>query len=181
MQERKVLSVTELNSLTQKMLETQFANVWVEGEISNYKGISSSGHCYFSLKDAQAQIDAVAFRGVMSSLRFELSEGLKVLLLGRVSLYPQRGRYQIIASALEPQGAGALQMAFEQLKKKLEDEGLFKQERKRAIPMLPQKIGIVTSPTGAAIRDMPTVLNRSKWNFLKFLLGKIVLWATLKF
>ena len=143
-----------------KILEEQFADIWLEGEISNYKGVASSGHCYFCLKDAGAQVDAVAFRGVMASLRFKLEEGLKVLMRCRVSLYLQRGRFQIIASAIEPQGAGALQLAFEQLKKKLESEGLFDPSRKKPIPSLPQKIGIVTSPTGAAIRDMLTVINR---------------------
>ncbi len=158
--EPHVFTVSELNHLAQKTLEQTFANIWVEGEVSNYRGASSSGHCYFCIKDEFAQIDTVAFRGVMSAMRFKLEEGLKILVCGRISLYPQRGRYQLVASAIEPRGAGALQMAFEQLKKKLEAEGLFSQERKKQIPALPQKIGIVTSPTGAAIKDILTVINR---------------------
>src|SRR5581483_5622951 len=126
--EAKVLSVSELNRLAQNLLEETFANIWVEGEITNYKGVHSSGHCYFCLKDDKAQVDVAAFRGVMSSVRFKLEDGLKVLLSGRVSLYPQRGRYQLIATSIEPRGLGALQLAFEQLKKKLEAEGLFRPE-----------------------------------------------------
>lgn len=156
----KILTVSELNHWVQKSLEEQFANVWIEGEISNFRGASTSGHCYFSLKDENAQVDVVAFRGVMNHLKFKLTEGLKVLVLGRVSLYTARGKYQVIAQMLEPQGAGALQLAFEQLKKKLEAEGLFESSKKQKIPSLPQKIGIVTSPTGAALRDILTVINR---------------------
>jgi exodeoxyribonuclease VII large subunit len=160
MDKNKPYTVSDLNHIAQKTLENNFADIWVEGEISNYRGVSSSGHCYFCLKDAAAQIDAVAFRGVMNSLRFKLEDGLKVLMLGRVTLYAQRGSYQIVAAAIEPQGAGALQLAFEQLKKKLEAEGLFDPERKKPIPELPQKIGIVTSPTGAALKDILTVIDR---------------------
>lgn len=156
----KIYSVSEFNRIAKELLEEKFSEIWIEGEISNYRGVSSSGHCYFSLKDENAQVDTVAFRGVMSALRFKLEEGLKVLVCGRASLYPQRGRFQIIASLIEPKGAGALQLAFEQLKKKLEGEGLFEQSRKKTIPSLPQKIGIVTSPTGAAIRDILTVIER---------------------
>src|SRR3989338_4745667 len=108
----KIYTVSELNGLAQKFLEKNFLNVWIEGEISNFRGIASSGHCYFSLKDAEAQLDIVAFRGVISSLRFKLEEGLQILILGRASLYPQRGRFQIIAASIEPKGAGALQLAF---------------------------------------------------------------------
>lgn len=156
----KIYSVSELNHIVQKSLEENFSGVWIEGEISNYRGVSSSGHCYFAIKDETAQLDIVAFRGVMSSLKFKLADGLKILVLGKVSLYTQRGRFQIIAQLIEPKGAGALQLAFEQLKKKLEAEGLFDPARKKTIPSLPQKIGIVTSPTGAAIRDILTVINR---------------------
>lgn len=156
----KIFSVSELNHFVQKTLEEKFSDIWVEGEISNYRGASGSGHCYFCLKDANAQVDIVAFRGVMNALRFKLEEGLKVLICGKVTLYPQRGRFQIVANTIEPKGAGALQLAFEQLKKKLEAEGLFSSDRKKLIPALPQKIGIVTSPTGAAIKDILTVIDR---------------------
>lgn len=156
----KVYSVSEFNRAVKESLEDQYPDVWIEGELSNYRGVATSGHCYFSLKDEGAQIDIVAFRGVMSSLKFKLQDGLKLLLLGRASLYPQRGRFQVIATLIEPRGIGALQMAFEQLKKKLEKEGLFDPSRKKPIPFLPQKIGIVTSPTGAAIRDILNVIHR---------------------
>ena len=156
----KIYTVSELNGLAQKFLEENFLNVWLEGEISNFRGIASSGHCYFSLKDEKSQIELVAFKSVMNSLKFRLEDGLKVLVQGRISLYTQRGRFQMIANLLEPKGTGALALAFEQLKKKLEDEGLFDLTRKKAIPSLPQKIGIVTSPTGAALRDILTIINR---------------------
>lgn len=156
----KIYSVTELNSTAQDLLESSLSHVWVEGEISNYRGVSSSGHCYFTIKDAGAQLDVAAFRGVMQSLRFKLADGLKILLLGKVTLYPARGRYQIVASAIEPAGIGALQLAFEELKKKLGAEGLFEASRKKPIPPFPQKIGVVTSPTGAAIRDILSVIQR---------------------
>lgn len=156
----RIYTVSELNHLVQKDLEEGFSNIWIEGEVSNYRGVSSSGHCYFCIKDEFAQVDLVAFRGVMGGLRFKLEDGLKILVCGRASLYTARGRYQIIANAIEPRGAGALQIAFEQLKKKLAAEGLFDESRKRPIPSLPQKIGIVTSPTGAAIKDILTVINR---------------------
>ncbi|MBI3012073.1 MAG: exodeoxyribonuclease VII large subunit, partial [Elusimicrobia bacterium] len=140
--------------------ETQLPHVWVEGEISNFRGVSSSGPCYFSLRDTNAQIDVVAFRGIMNSLKFRLEDGLQVLVSGRVTLYAARGRFQMVLQSIEPKGAGALQIAFEQLKKKLEAEGLFDPARKKPIPALPQKIGIVTSPTGAALRDILTVIDR---------------------
>lgn len=159
-QKQKIFSVSELNHLVQKSLEEKFSNIWVEGEISNFRGVSNSGHCYFSIKDENAQVDIVSFRGVMSNLKFKLQDGLQILILGKVSLYTQRGRFQVIANIIEPKGAGALQLAFEQLKKKLEAEGLFDPSRKKLIPSLPQKIGIVTSPTGAAIKDILTVINR---------------------
>ncbi len=158
--EAKIFTVSELNHAAQRTLEQTFANIWVEGEVSNFRGASSSGHCYFCIKDEFAQIDVVAFRSVMNNLRFKLADGLKILVAGRISLYTQRGRYQLVASAVEPRGAGALQLAFEQLKKKLAAEGLFDEARKRPIPALPQRIGIVTSPTGAAIKDILTVINR---------------------
>ncbi len=156
----KIFTVSELNLTAKKSLEEKFAQIWVEGEVSNFKGIASSGHCYFSLKDETAQISAVAYRGVMSQIKFKLEDGMKVLLLGKITLYSPRGSFQILAQWMEPKGLGALQLAFEQLKKKLESEGLFDSKRKKPIPLLPQKIGIVTSPTGAAIRDILTIINR---------------------
>jgi exodeoxyribonuclease VII large subunit len=155
----KVYSVSEITRGIKGLLEDHFSDVWIEGEISNFKP-ASSGHFYFSLKDEQAQIRAVMFRGSNSKLKFHPENGLHVLAYGRLSVYEPRGEYQIILDHLEPKGAGALQLAFEQLKKKLEAEGLFDEARKRPIPFLPSKIGIVTSPTGAVIRDMIHVLTR---------------------
>lgn len=156
---RKVYSVSELNRDIKAVLENSYPDVWVEGEVSNFK-LYPSGHMYLSLKDAESQISAVIFQGVNRSFKFKLEDGLKVLARGQVSAYPKRGNYQLIISHLEPAGKGALQLAFEQLKEKLEKEGLFDQSRKRPIPVLPQKIGVVTSPTGAAIKDILTVINR---------------------
>ena len=156
---RKVYTVSELNREIKVVLEDTYPEIWVEGEISNFKTYSS-GHMYFSLKDQEAQISAVIFQGVNRSFKFKLEDGLKVIARGRVTAYPKRGEYQIIINLIEPSGKGALQLAFEQLKAKLEKEGLFDQTRKRPIPLLPKRIGIVTSPTGAAIRDILTVINR---------------------
>ena len=156
----KIYTVSEINRLAQELLEGQFSNIWIEGEISNFRGASGSGHCYFSIKDANSQVDVVAFKGVMSYLRFQMGDGLKILVFGRVSLYTQRGRFQIIAEKIEPKGLGALQIAFEQLKKKLEAEGLFDPARKKPIPAFPQRIGIVTSPTGAAVKDILSIIDR---------------------
>lgn len=155
----KIYSVAEITRQIKGQLEDCFSEVWIEGEISNFKP-ASSGHFYFSLKDDQAQIKGVMFRGDNARLKFKLENGLSVVAYGRVTVYEPRGEYQIIVEHLEPKGAGALQLAFEQLKKRLEEEGLFAAERKRPIPFLPEKIGIVTSPTGAVIRDMIHVLTR---------------------
>ncbi len=155
----KVFSVSELNRQIKNRLEEDFSDVWLEGEISNLKP-ASSGHIYLSLKDSQSQIGAVVFRGVAAKLRFQPENGLAVLAYGRVTVYEPRGNYQVIVEHLEPKGVGALQLAFEQLKRKLSEEGLFDAERKKPIPFLPRKIGIVTSPTGAVIRDMIHVLTR---------------------
>ncbi len=141
------------------MIERRFGDVWVEGEISNFKS-SSAGHLYFTLKDDRAQIPAVCFRNTARLLRFRPENGKLFRARGRVTTYEARGEYQIIVDVLEPAGLGALQLAFEQLKERLEKEGLFQLERKRPIPMLPRKIGIVTSPTSAALRDILTVLKR---------------------
>src|SRR5262245_34333362 len=141
------------------MLERRFIDVWVEGELSNYK-TSTAGHLYFTLKDDRAQLSAVCFRNAARLLRFRPENGKLIRARGRVGTYEGRGEYQLIVEVLEPAGLGALQLAFEQLKQKLEKEGLFRPERKRPIPALPRKIGIVTSPKSAALRDILSVLKR---------------------
>jgi exodeoxyribonuclease VII large subunit len=156
---RRVLTVSELNALAQGVLEEAFPSVWVEGEISNLRRYPS-GHTYFTLKDEAAQISSVLFRGAVASLPFRPEDGLKVLARGRISLYEPRGAFQIIVDALEPAGLGALQLAFEQLKTRLLAEGLFDAARKRPLPLLPRRIGIVASPAGAALRDILKVLSR---------------------
>lgn len=140
-------------------LETDFAEVWLEGEISNLRA-PGSGHLYCTLKDQTSQIRAVIFRSTAVRLRFGLEEGLHVVVRGRLSVYEPRGEYQLILDHLEPQGLGALQLAFEQLKRRLEAEGLFNAEDKQPLPAFPRTVGIVTSPTGAAVRDLITVLHR---------------------
>lgn len=157
--ETTVFSVEELNRQIRQLIEGELGLVWVQGEISNFKA-HTSGHHYFSLKDSKSQISAVMFRGHNSRLKFKPTDGLEVIVRGRVSVYEPRGSYQIVAEMMEPVGAGALQKAYEQLKDKLKNEGLFDNARKRPIPSLPRHIAIVTSPTGAAIRDMMNVLNR---------------------
>ncbi len=141
------------------MLERRFMDVWVEGELSNFKG-STAGHLYFTLKDDRAQLPAVCFRNSARLLRFRPENGKVFRARGRVSTYEDRGQYQLIVEVLEPAGLGALQLAFEQLKERLEKEGLFQPERKRPIPAFPRRIGIVTSPKSAALRDILTVLKR---------------------
>ncbi|MFH1259349.1 MAG: exodeoxyribonuclease VII large subunit [Elusimicrobiota bacterium] len=159
MQKQKIYTVSELNNQVKDLLEGSFPAVWVEGEISNFRRYPS-GHLYFSLKDEQSQVSVVMFRAAAELLKFNIAEGLKVVVLGRVTCFTKRGDYQIVINFLEPQGKGALQLAFEQLKEKLAQEGLFDLSRKKTIPLLPQKIGIVTSSRGAAIRDILSVLNR---------------------
>lgn len=153
------LSVGELTEQIKTSLERGFSEIVVTGEVSNFKP-HPSGHFYFSLKDERAALSAVMFRGENSKIKFQMQDGLKVVAVGRISVYPPRGNYQVIITRLEPEGLGALQLAFEQLKKKLEAEGLFSPERKRPIPRFPKCVGIVTAPNGAAIRDMLNVLNR---------------------
>jgi exodeoxyribonuclease VII large subunit len=153
------LSVSQLTSRIKDQLESNFSDVVITGEISNFKA-HSSGHFYFSLKDEGASITAVMFRGSNQHLKFTPNNGQMVLGVGKISVYPPRGNYQIIFSRLEPAGVGALQLAFEQLKAKLQAEGLFDSSRKKAIPKFPTRIGVVTSPTGAAIQDMLNVLGR---------------------
>ena len=156
---RKIYKVSEINRIAKNLLEGEFPEIWLEGEISNLT-LHSSGHLYFSLKDEEAQISAIMYKWQVRELEFVIENGMKVIARGKLSVFVKGGRYQIIVSALEPIGIGALQQAFEQLKQKLEKEGLFDKARKRPIPMLPQKIGIVTSPTGAAIRDILNVIER---------------------
>lgn len=156
---RPIYTVTQLTREIKNLLERNFEYIWVEGEISNLR-IPTSGHIYFTLKDETAQIRAVMFRLQSRLLKFEPGDGLQVISYGRISVYEPRGEYQLIIDYLEPKGLGALQLAFEQLKQKLAQEGLFDPAHKKPIPPLPQKIGIVTSPTGAAIRDMLKIIER---------------------
>lgn len=157
--EKHVWRVSELTLRLSDLLEGEFPDIWVEGEISNFHA-AQSGHLYFTLKDEKAQIRCVCFRDQVRGLRFRPEDGLKVTVRGGISVYQSRGEYQVYVSHVEPVGLGALQLAFEQLKKKLETEGLFDGERKKALPVLPRRIGIVSSPTGAAIRDIVRVLRR---------------------
>jgi exodeoxyribonuclease VII large subunit len=157
--ERAVWSVSELSRRLAAVLEERFPAVWIEGEISNFRA-HGSGHVYFTLKDDAAQIRCALFRNRIRRIRFEPADGLHVLAFGSVENYAQRGEYQLIVELLEPRGVGALQLAFEQLKERLGREGLFDPARKRPLPRFPRKIGIVTSPSGAALRDMLRVIGR---------------------
>jgi exodeoxyribonuclease VII large subunit len=157
--DRQILTVSRLTSLIKGVLEENFEHVWVEGEISNM-AMPTSGHLYFTLKDAAAQLRCVMFRASARSLRFRPKDGLGVVVRGKLSLFEPRGEYQLIVEYLEPQGIGALQLAFAQLKERLAKEGLFDEARKKPIPKLPQRIGVVTSATGAAIHDILNVLSR---------------------
>jgi exodeoxyribonuclease VII large subunit len=148
-----ILKVSELTSQIKTLLEESFPFVWVEGEISNVTR-HTTGHYFFSLKDEKAQIRAIMFRYKAQQLRFTPENGIKAVVRGRIGVYEPRGEYQILADSMEPLGKGSLQLAFEQTKKKLEAEGLFDAGRKKPLPLLPQKVGIITSPTGAAIRDI---------------------------
>ena len=159
MPEKHVWRVSEITLRLCDVLEAEFPDVWVEGEVSNFR-TAQSGHLYFTLKDEKAQIRCVCFRDQVRGLRFRPEDGLKVTVRGGVSVYETRGEYQIYISHIEPVGLGALQLAFEQLTKRLQAEGLFDAERKRPIPALPRRIGIVSSPQGAAIRDILRVLRR---------------------
>ena len=157
--ERAVLTVSALTIELRAVLEERFPAVWVEGEISNFR-LYGSGHAYFTLKDAEAQLRCVLFRNRGRRIKFEPADGLHVMAFGSVEVYAQRGEYQLVVELLEPKGLGALQLAFEQLKARLTLEGLFDPARKRELPRFPRKIGIVTSPSGAAIRDMLRVIGR---------------------
>ncbi len=157
--EAAVLTVEQLNLRIKQLLEGQMISIWLRGEISNFKA-HTSGHFYFSLKDAKSQISAVMFRGFNSKIKFKVHDGLEVLVKGRISVYEPRGSYQILCEHMEPVGAGALQKAFEDLKNKLKAEGLFDPARKRPIPLHPNKIVVISSPTGAAIQDFIQIVTR---------------------
>ena len=157
--ELTILTVEQLNLTIKQLLEGEVGNIWLRGEISNFKA-HTSGHLYFSLKDPRSQISAVMFRGFNSKLKFKPTDGMEVIVRGRISVYEPRGSYQILCESMEPVGAGALQKAFEQLKLKLRNEGLFEPTKKKPIPHFPQHVAIVTSPTGAAIRDIINILSR---------------------
>lgn len=155
----KPIPVSALTARLKDLLETNFAKISVLGEISNFHA-HSSGHYYFTLKDEGAQLSAVMFRGANRLLKFAAENGLEVIATGRISVYEPRGNYQIIVESMEPQGLGALQLAFEQLKARLAAEGLFDESRKQTLPFLPKTIGLITSPTGAVLRDMVRILHR---------------------
>lgn len=157
--ERQIYTVSELTQRIKSLLERSYPFVWVAGEISNFR-IPVSGHFYFSIKDAGAQISAVMFRAQNRSMKFGIEDGMSVVAMGRINVYEPRGIYQIIVEYLEPKGIGVLQLAFEQLKARLAAEGLFDENTKRSLPFLPQTIGVVTSPTGAVLRDIIHVVNR---------------------
>jgi exodeoxyribonuclease VII large subunit len=158
-QRRRILTVSQLTAQLRGLLESRFMEIWVEGEISNSR-VWNTGHMYFTLKDAGAQIKGVMFRSALRALRFAPHDGLRVVARGHLSVYDPKGEYQIICEHLEPEGLGALQLAFDQLKQRLSEEGLFDAARKRPLPVLPRKIGVVTSLDGAVIRDIVHVLRR---------------------
>src|SRR5712671_2873266 len=157
--ERRVWTVRDLVAAVRSHIEREYSDAWVEGEISNFRA-PDSGHLYFTLKDGNAQIRVVMFRSSARLLRFRPADGLQVIVRGRVTVYEDRGELQISAEYIEPKGAGSLQLAFEQLKARLQAEGLFEASRKKPIPPLPQRIGIITSPQGAALRDILNILAR---------------------
>lgn len=157
--EKTILTVSRLTALLRGVLEENFEQLWVQGEVSNLS-LPSSGHCYFTLKDSGAQLRCVMFKSSVKNLKFRPTDGMALIVRGHISVYDQRGEYQLICEYLEPSGVGALQTAFLQLKEKLAGEGLFAEEHKRALPRFPRRVGVVTSPTGAAIHDILNVLKR---------------------
>jgi exodeoxyribonuclease VII large subunit len=156
---RNSYTVAELNAKIRGMLEDEFNDVWVAGEISGCR-MAASGHCYFTLKDHEAQLRCVCFRNSLRYIKFKPQDGMSILARGHIDVYEARGEYQLLVEAIEPQGRGALQFAFEQLKKKLALEGLFEPARKQKLPKLPRHIGVVTSPTGAVVQDLLQILAR---------------------
>ena len=159
MPQRRVWKVSELTECLGELLERAFRDIWIEGEVSNYRP-AQSGHLYFTLKDSRSQIRCVCFRDQARTLKFRPEDGLHITVRGSLGVYEVRGEYQVYVTHIEPVGLGALQLAFEQLKKKLQEEGLFDEARKKPLPVLPRCIGVVTSPAGAAIRDILRVLKR---------------------
>jgi len=155
---RYIYTVSQLTSSIKIVLEDSFQDIWIEGEISNFKAVS--GHFYFTLKDDKSELKCVFFKSSNEKIKFEITSGMKVVCFGKISIYEQRGVYQLYVTRMEPKGVGALQLAFEQLKEKLFKEGLFDEAHKKLIPLIPERIGIVTSITGAAIRDILHVLNK---------------------
>lgn len=164
----RIYKVSEVTRKIRSLLESEFPAIWIEGEISNFKR-HSSGHIYFTLKDELAQISAVFFARENQFLKFEPKDGLQVICIGRISVYDVRGQYQVYVQRMEPKGLGALQLAFLQLKERLEKEGLFRAEHKKPIPLYPKCIGLVTSPTGAAIQDMLKIFKARKFGLHIFL------------
>ncbi|MFI5305292.1 MAG: exodeoxyribonuclease VII large subunit [Nitrospiria bacterium] len=157
--EKTIFTISGLNAYIKSELEKTFSNLWLEGEVSNLR-IPQSGHCYLTLKDERSQIKGIIFKSTLKGIKFTPKEGQHLLCSGRITVYEPRGEYQIVLETVEPKGVGALQLAFEQLKEKLRIKGWFDPERKRPIPAFPRRIGIITSPTGAAIRDMLQIIQR---------------------
>src|SRR5262247_194240 len=158
---QETLSVSQLTAQIKELVENGFPSVWVSGEISNFSR-PQSGHSYFTLKDDQAQIRAVMWRGTASKLKFDLADGLDVVCHGHLDVYAPRGSYQLVVDQLQPKGVGALELALRKLREKLAAEGLFDRARKRKLPAFPKRVAFVTSPTGAAIHDFLQVLHR-RW------------------
>ena len=156
---KEIYTVSELTRNIRTLLESKFETVWVEGEVSNFVN-HQSGHMYFSIRDKESVLSCVFFRSANSNLKFEIKNGMQILCLGKISVYDKRGQYQLYVNQVEPKGAGALQIAFEQLKEKLKKEKLFDEEYKKSIPYLPRRVGVITSPTGAAIKDILNVTER---------------------
>lgn len=156
---RKIFTVSEITNCLKGLIEESFSPLWIEGEVSNLRE-PSSGHIYFTLKDEASQIQTVMFRYRRELLKFKLEDGMAVMVFGKLGVYEKAGQYQIIAEKAEPKGVGSLQVAFEQLKKRLAEEGLFDEKHKVPVPLLPQRIGVVTSPTGAAFQDILNVVKR---------------------
>ncbi|QEG35025.1 exodeoxyribonuclease VII large subunit [Bythopirellula goksoeyrii] len=166
--DEKIMSVSQLTAQLKGVIESRFSSVWVAGELSNFSR-PQSGHCYFTLKDDTAQLRAVIWRGTAVRLKFELADGLEIVCRGHLDVYPPRGSYQLVVDEVQPRGVGALELALRKLREKLAAEGLFDAYRKRALPKFPRRIGFVTSPTGAAIRDFLEVLQR-RWRGVEVLI-----------
>ena len=160
--DNQILTVSQFTEQVKEVLESQLSDCWIRGEISNFRR-QSSGHCYFSLKDSNSVLSAVVFRGDALRQNVELRDGLEIIAYGRVNVYEPRGTYQLIVRFIIEDGAGRLQLEFERLKKLLDGEGLFDAERKKPLPLIPHTIGFITSPTGAAIRDFISIMQRQEW------------------